>query len=167
MVLSVAGSAVRGGDLIADIVADIVTATRHGSVVYSRNRFHAPWCISVEARPLASFHVVTSGACWLTREGHEPIRLTRGDVVLIPSGCAHALVDTPDTPTRALTDLIGGPLGTTGLNEIVLDGPGPATGLLCGGYMLDPGPRHPLAAALPPVLHLDAHRVRGTGLAAA
>ena len=157
----------RTGDLVADIVADIVASTRHGTIVYSRCRFHAPWGISVPAGRLASFHVVTSGACWLTRDGHDPIRLTCGDVVLVPSGCAHAMVDSPGTPTRPLAELIGGPLLTTTANEVVLDGPGPATGLLCGGYLLDRGPGHPLTATLPDVLHLDARRVRGTGLAAA
>jgi AraC-like DNA-binding protein/quercetin dioxygenase-like cupin family protein len=155
------------GDLVADIVADIVAATRQGSVVYSRGSFHAPWGIGVPAWQMATFHVVTAGACWLTREGHDPIRLTRGDVVLVPSGCAHALVDSPDTPVQPVTDLIGGPLDTTVPSKVVLDGPGPATGLLCGGYLLDAGPRHPLTAALPAVLHLDAHRARGTGLTAA
>ncbi len=157
----------RSGDLVADIVADIVAATRRGSIVYNRSRFHAPWGVSVPAGRLASFHVVTSGACWLTRDGHDPIRLTRGDVVLVPSGSAHALVDSPGTPARPLVELIDGPLCPTMPNEVVLDGAGPATGLLCGGYLLDAGPRHPLTATLPEVLHLDARRARGTGLAAA
>jgi AraC-like DNA-binding protein len=155
------------GDLVADIVADIVAATRHGTIVYSRSRFHAPWGISVPAGRLASFHVVTSGACWLTRDGHDPIRLTCGDVVLVPSGRAHAIVDSPGTPARPLAELICGPVRTTVANDVVLDGSGPATGLLCGGYLLAPGPPHPLTATLPEVLHLDARRARGTGLAAA
>jgi len=155
------------GDLVADIVADIVAATRHGTIIYSRSRLHAPWGMSVPAGRLASFHVVTSGACWLTRDGHDPIRLTCGDVVLVPSGCAHEMVDSPGTPATPLAELINGPLGTTTGTEVVLDGPGPATGLLCGGYLLDPGTWHPLTATLPDVLHLDARRARGTGLAAA
>src|SRR5262245_4068904 len=97
----------RTRDPVADIVADVVAATRQGSVVHSRSRFHAPWGIGIEAGRLTSFHVVTAGACWLTRPDHEPLRLTRGDVVLIPSGCAHALVDSPGTPVRPLTELIG------------------------------------------------------------
>jgi AraC-like DNA-binding protein len=35
------------------------------------------------------------------------------------------------------------------------------------GYVLDPDAPHPLTATLPAVLHLDAHRARGTGLTAA
>jgi AraC-like DNA-binding protein len=157
----------RGGDLVADIVADIVAATRRGTILYSRSRFHAPWGISLPAGRLASFHVVTSGACWLTREGHDPLRLTCGDVVLVPSGRAHAMVDSPDTTPRQLAELLGGPLCPSVPGQAVPDGSGPVTGLLCGGYLLDPGPRHPLTATLPEVVHLDARRARGTGLAAA
>ncbi|GFJ81991.1 hypothetical protein [Phytohabitans houttuyneae] len=35
--------AAHPGDIVADLVADIVATTRRGTAVYSRNRFHAPW----------------------------------------------------------------------------------------------------------------------------
>jgi AraC-like DNA-binding protein len=168
MVLPTAHRAVRpSGDVVADIVADIVATTRHGTVIYSRNRFHAPWGISTPPLAMASFHVVTAGACWLVPDGADPIQLTRGDAVLVPSGMGHALVDTPGRPARPLTDFIGGPLGHTPPIEVVIDGPGPVTGLLCGGYVLDPGLRHPFTAALPPVVHVGAGHGSRTGLAAA
>ncbi|MBI1758952.1 MAG: AraC family transcriptional regulator [Actinobacteria bacterium] len=158
---------VRSGDVVADIVADVVAATRRGTAVYSRSRLHAPWGISIPAGAFASVHVVTAGACWLVSEAGEPIHLTRGDVVLVSSGLAHALVDTPGRPVRPLAELIGGPLEKAPPTELVLDGVGPATGLLCGGYLLDPGPRHPLTTMVPPVVHIRAGQARGTGLAAA
>lgn len=160
-------SAARTSDMVADIVADIVATTRRGTAVYSRSRFHAPWGISVPAGRVASVHVVTSGACWLIPDDGNPIQLTRGDVVLVPSISGHALVDTPGSPVRPLTDLIGGPLGEMPPRELAIDGPGPVTGLLCGGYLLDPGPQHPLTAALPSVVHMAAGHSRITGLAAA
>src|SRR5690348_14267286 len=85
---------------VADIVADVVATTRRGSLMYSRNRFYAPWGASFPAGNLASFHVITAGACWLTVDGADPVQLTRGDVVLIPSGAAHELTDAPERPTR-------------------------------------------------------------------
>jgi AraC-like DNA-binding protein len=159
--------AAHPGDMVADIVADVVATTRRGTAVYSRNRFHAPWGIYVPGGHVASVHVVTAGACWLVPDGGDPIQLTRGDVVLVPSVSGHALVDTPGSPVRPLTELIGGPLGATPPTELVIDGPGPATGLLCGGYLLDPGPWHPLTAALPPVVHIAGGHSRVAGLSAA
>jgi hypothetical protein len=82
-------------DPVADIVADVVATTRRGSLMYSRNRFHAPWGAAFPAANMASFHVITSGACWLSVDGAQPVQLTRGDVVLIPSGSAHELADYP------------------------------------------------------------------------
>lgn len=154
-------------DVAADIVADIVATTRRSTTIYSRNRFHAPWGIGVPADQVASVHVVTSGACWLVPDGGDPLHLTRGDVVLVPIGLGHQLVDAPGRPVTPLTELLGGPLGASPPTDLVIDGPGPATGLLCGGYLLEPGPRHPLTAVLPPVVHVAAPQARGSGLAAA
>jgi AraC-like DNA-binding protein len=157
----------RSGDIVADIVADIVGTTRRATAVYSRSRFHAPWGIRMAGGQMASFHVVTAGACWLIPDDGDPIHLTRGDVVLLPSVSGHVLVDRPGSPVRPLTDLIGGPLGAMPSMELVLDGPGPATGLVCGGYLVDPGTRHPLTAALPSVVHIAGGHHRVAGLAAA
>ena len=164
MVVSVAP---RPRDIVADLVADIVATTRRGTAVYSRSRFHAPWGIHVPGGQVASVHVVTAGTCWLIPEDGDPMQLTRGDVVLVPSVAGHTLADSPGSPVRSLTDLIGGPLGQMPQTDLVIDGPGPATGLLCGGYLLNPGPWHPLTAALPPVVHLAGGHQRVAGLSAA
>jgi AraC-like DNA-binding protein len=155
------------GDLVADIVADVAATIRQGTALYCRSRHHAPWGVELPAGVLATFHVVTAGACWLVPAGGEPVHLTRGDVVLVPGGQRHALMDLPGRPVQHLEDLLGGPLGEVAPREFTLAGDGPATSLLCGGYRLDPGPRHPMTAVLPEVVHVDAARARGTGLAAA
>lgn len=162
--LALPGRRARSGDVVADIVADVVAATRRGTALYSRNWFCAPWGIRIPAGALASVHVVTAGACWLTPDGGEPVHLTRGDVVLVPSGLGHCLTDSPGRPALPIEELIGGPLGGTEPRELVIAGDGPLTGLLCGGYLLEPGPRHPLTTMLPPVVHIAAGQARGTGL---
>jgi AraC-like DNA-binding protein len=154
----------RSGDVVADIVADVVASTRQGTAIYGRNRFHAPWGIGIPAGALASIHLVTTGACWLVAEDCPPLHLTRGDVVLVPAGLGHALVDRPGTPVRPVEELIGGPLGQATPRDLVIAGDGPVTGLLCGGYLLDAGPRHPLTGVLPPIVHIGAGQARGTGL---
>src|SRR5690242_13759379 len=92
-------------DPVADIVADVVAATRRGSLMYARARFHAPWGGSFPASDVASFHVITAGACWLTVGDAPPVQLTAGDVVLIPSGAAHELTDSPGRPTRPMREI--------------------------------------------------------------
>jgi AraC-like DNA-binding protein len=155
-------------DPVADIVADVVATTRHGSLMYSRNRFHAPWGAAVPAGNLASFHVVTAGACWLTAGDADPVQLTQGDVALVPSGAAHELADAPYRPARPLSEIIGRTLDDGAPpSDVVIDGDGPATTWICGGYRLASGMRHPLTSILPDVVVVTAAQSRGTGLSAA
>src|ERR1700750_1952314 len=153
-----------GGDMVGELFA----TTRRGSLMYSRNRFHAPWGASFPAGNLASFHVITTGACWLTVDGADPVQLTRGDVVLIPSGAAHELADAPRRPTRPMPE-IAGRMFDDGAppSDIVIEGDGPATVWICAGYRLAAGVRHPLTSVLPDVVIITAAEARGTGLGAA
>jgi AraC-like DNA-binding protein len=154
-------------DPVADIVADVVATTRRGSLMYSRNTFHAPWGGAFPAMDIASFHVITAGACWLTVEGVDPIQLTRGDVVLMPSGAPHVMSDTPGRPTRPMSEIAGRALDNTDpACHLVIDGDGPVTGWICGGYRLAPGARHPLTDILPDVIVITAAQARGTSLGA-
>jgi AraC-like DNA-binding protein len=154
----------RSGDVVADIAADVVAATRRGSAFYARCRFNAPWGVRVPPGAQASVHIITAGACWLTPDDGEPVQLTRDDVVLVPAGLGHCLSDTPGRPAVSFEDLIGGSLGETEPRELVIEGDGPLTGMLCGGYVLESGLRHPLTTMLPPIVHIGAGQARGTGM---
>jgi AraC-like DNA-binding protein len=155
-------------DPVGDIVADVVATTRRGTLMYARNRFHAPWGAAFPAQDVASFHVVTAGACWLTVHGGDAVQLTAGDVVLIPSGAAHELADAPGRASRPMPEIAGRTLDDGSPPcDIVIDGDGPQTVWICGGYRLAPGVRHPLTTVLPPVVVITAAQARGTGLAAA
>jgi AraC-like DNA-binding protein len=155
-------------DPVADIVADVVATTRRGSLMYSRNRFQAPWGAAFPAGNLASFHVITAGACWLAVDGADPVQLTRGDVVLIPSGAAHELADIPQRPARPMPEIAGRTFDDGAPpSDVVIEGDGPATVWICGGYRLAAGVRHPLTSVLPDVVVITGAEARGTGLAAA
>ena len=110
---------------MADIVADVVATTRRGSVIYSSNRFRAPWGAAFPAGQAASFHVVTSGACWLAVDGRHPVQFTRGDVALVPFGAPHRLTDVPGRPARPITEIAGRSLTDGPPDCLVVDGDGP------------------------------------------
>ena len=115
-----------------------------------------------------SFHVITSGACWITAGGADPVQLTRGDVVLIPSGAAHEVADTPGRPARPMPEIAGRTFDDGAPpSDVVIEGDGPATVWICGGYRLAAGMRHPLTSVLPDVVVITAAEARGTGLGAA
>jgi AraC-like DNA-binding protein len=153
-------------DVVADIVTDVVAATYGSTVIHSRNRLHSPWGLEVSSGEVVSIHVITTGTCWLVVDGGEPVHLAQNDVVLVPFGVRHALIDTPGRSPRPAEELLGAPLGHGTPRELVIDGPGPLTGMLCGGFLPAAGPRHPLTALLPPVVHIPAGDAGGPGMAA-
>src|SRR5713226_5145103 len=77
-----------------DVINELLTLVRISSTIYCRSDMTAPWGFHVEPRGTASFHVVLGGGCWLEVDGlDEPLRLTTGDLVILPSGHAHQLRD--------------------------------------------------------------------------
>ncbi|MEV0648113.1 AraC family transcriptional regulator [Phytomonospora sp. NPDC050363] len=130
-----------------DVLSDVLATTRTGRPVSGMFIRHAPWGRRYGRVESAGFHVVLQGSCHLLREGTEPLALGVGDVVFMPRGCEHELVDQPGTP---ITE-------TAGPGEPrEIPGPGPATSLLCGSYELAADRTHPLLAELPEVVHIPA-----------
>ena len=48
-----------------------------------------------EAEHVMEYHVLTSGECWAGLVGAAPIKVRRGDVVLLPHGDAHVISSAP------------------------------------------------------------------------
>jgi AraC family transcriptional regulator, alkane utilization regulator len=114
----------------------------------------APWGFKVPARPLPAFHILTTGGGWLEIDGHkEPIRLSAGDLVILPRGQGHVVRDSPRTASLPPLDriLAGKPPADGG---IALGGGGARAELMCGGFAIDPVAGKPLLAMLPDVIHL-------------
>jgi len=147
-----------------DVLSDVLVAMRTGRPVATRSRSHAPWGVRFHRGKAAGCHVVLSGGCWLISEYGPPLPLGAGDVLFTPHGDGHALVDEPGSP---VVDFRPAPGGTTALDEMLIDGAGPATELLCAYYMFDPARPHPMLADLPPVIHVPAHPGRHSSLQSA
>jgi AraC-like DNA-binding protein len=101
-----------------------------------------------------SFHVVTSGRCWLEVAGNDPQRLEPGDLALVPHGDGHRLCSEPGTPAPRLEELE---------HEMVSDlyailrhgGGGATTELVCGAVRFDHPAAHRLVKLLPRVIHVE------------
>lgn len=117
----------------------------------------APWAIELPARQGASFHAVVDGTCWFTADGAPPRQLAPGDLVLLPAGTRHALATDPHLPTRRFDDHLKRSLIQPG-GDLVLDGPGARTRILCAGYSYEAHAAHPVLSLLPPVLHVATAR---------
>ncbi|MGA5822974.1 AraC family transcriptional regulator [Kitasatospora sp. NPDC094028] len=153
-----------------DVVSDAIAAVRTGRPSTNRLRVGGRWGARMPRYAGAGFHVVLAGGCWLLPEGGEPLRLERGDVVLLPHGGGHALSDRELTPGRAarLPELDAPPAAGLALALAPSPSPSPAPApalaeagdggsaeLLCGKYRLDHGLTHPLMRELPEVVRFS------------
>src|SRR5512133_1696635 len=139
-----------------DPLTEVLDMLRVRGALIGRLRAHAPWGLHLSHAPSAVFHAVTSGSCWLRIPEHEPRELVGGDVVLLPSGASHIIASTPSGPVR-LWNSVAKAQARTEAGEIVLDGPGGSTHVLCAAYDYDCDVAHPLLTLLPPVLFVSSH----------
>ena len=121
-----------------------------------------PWGLALDAVPGAAFHAVTDGLAWLRIPGHPDTRLMPGDVVLLPTGIAHALASAPDAATVPFDHRAAEHALAAGQDLRLGAGPG-QTRILCASYHQDPAVTVPLLTLLPDVLHIPS-RQAGAGL---
>lgn|SRR5512146_559891 len=145
-----------------DSLAGVLDMLRVRGAVLANVRAHAPWGFELPQTRGAVFHAVTSGSCWLRVPGEEPRELRQGDVVLLPSGPSHSMASDRRGPAepweraakaRALDDRC----------DVVLDGVGDATQLVCATYEYDCDVAQPLLSLLPTALLVAGNDARGEG----
>ena len=114
----------------------------------------SPWGFKVPGREVPAFHILTSGGAWLEVEGSpQPLRLSAGDLVILPRGQAHVVRNSPRTSSLEWLDRILA--GTPPVNgQVSYGGGGERSELLCGGFAIDPIAGRAVLDALPDVVHL-------------
>lgn len=111
------------------------------TAVFCRAEVRAPWGFRVEPRESASFHVLTAGSALLDVDGaQEPTRVTRGDLVLLPTGAGHVLRDDAGSDAPPLARAVAS--GVTDGKWVAFGGRGRASVMVCGTCTLGiPGAR--------------------------
>jgi AraC-like DNA-binding protein len=128
----------------ADPLGEALHFLRMTGVYYCRSEFSAPWGLCLP--PLTNcmmLHIVTSGACWLTAEDAEPLKLEAGDFALVLHGAGHTLASVPGVPAAQLFKLPREQLAER-YEALRLGGNGPKTTMLCAVVSFD----HPAAGRL-------------------
>ncbi|MFD7975740.1 AraC family transcriptional regulator [Streptomyces sp. NPDC059071] len=142
-----------------DLLSELLKPLRLTGVFDSRWHVSAPWAIEGDAeQSCAVLHYIVEGGCWITGDGHAPIELRAGDLIVFPTGVAHRLSDCPDRqgiPLKAV--LPERKAGTSG--EIRIEGTGAESRLLCAGLHYDASAATGLYRALPWALVLDRAQV--------
>jgi AraC-like DNA-binding protein len=140
-------------ELDEDAVNELLGGLRVHSTVYCHSDMRAPWGFAVKAKDAGAFHLVTEGECWLEVDGVDsPLRLERGDVVLLLTGRGHRVKDDPSSKVEWLEEILTNT--PTDRGWLHYGGSGPRTELVCGGFLVEGSQASPLLLSIPPVLRV-------------
>ncbi len=141
-----------------DPLGEALHFLRMSGIFYCRSEVTAPWGIALPAIDGAlSFHVLTSGRCWLEVDGAEPRWLLPGDFVLVPHSDGHRLLSEPGVRALRIEEI---PHEEVGERYAILrqDGGGTPASLVCGAVRIDHPTAQHLLQLLPRVIHVEASR---------
>src|SRR5256885_4012953 len=135
-----------------DPLGEALHFLRMSGTSYCTSDLTAPWGLQLpEVKGGLTFHVLTSGRCWLEVPGSRRRQLEPGDLVLVPHGEGHRLVSKPGTRAPRIDDL---PHGRVSDRYKILrhGGGGESAHLVCGSVRLHP-PAAPPPVPAPPQGH--------------
>lgn len=120
---------------VEDLLSSVLSAWHLRAGIDAHPTVCGAWRINTSGTGRSSFHLVGRGECFLHMKGQPPLRLSAGDLVVLPRDDWHVLA-----PTDGHVD------AETHIPE---SEDGPFTTLLCGHFELDSGLRNPIIEALP------------------
>ena len=136
----------------SDVLSEVLTLIRlRGELVYTAH-LCAPWGIRFTPGP-AHFHFVEEGDAWVVPLEGEAIRVNAGDLVLLPHGRGHCIVDAPDTPAEAIEAVASRCFNRDALTMHV-GGAKPSSRLVCGFFGFEGSSLPVITSALPAVVHI-------------
>lgn len=136
-------------DPLADVLALAQVRGTVAATVYAGEA----WGLNLAEVPGAAFHAITTGTAWLRLADRPPIHLMPGDVVLLPTGTAHAIASDPGQALEPFDHAAAEQAMATGGRLTV--GAGPShTRILCASYRHDPTVMVPLLGLLSTVVHV-------------
>src|SRR5690349_22859395 len=89
-----------------DALSDVLRAVRLSGAFFFDVTARGPWvaetpkgCLVVDAMfpgsdHLISYHLMIEGSCWVELEGEQPIKLSAGDIIVLPHGDNHVMSTT-------------------------------------------------------------------------
>lgn len=165
-----------------DVLSEVLSAVRLSGSVFFDVSASAPWvaeappsaeiaaAVAPGAQHAIEYHVVTRGDCWITLLGAEPfapVRLSEGDIAVIPHGEPHAVSSTPGLRAEPNLSIHRRPEDGEALPFALNTGNGGGHGglgdahLICGFFACDLRPFNPLLGALPRLLRVGREEAGG------
>lgn len=151
-----------------DALSDVLRAVRLSGAIFFDIRASQPWVAETPAgssivaslfpgsEHLISYHVIVSGDCWVCVEGEPAMRLTSGDIIVLPHGDTHVLASTPELRRTPDMTLYRRPQdGRLPVHLAMGEPTGPAAQIVCGFLGCDSRPYNPLLNALPRLIRVN------------
>lgn len=143
---------IKNTGFMLDLLSDILTRLSLRGALYFRTSFTPPWGVEVPSYGNAArFHFAHRGSC-LVQVGDVVVRLSQGDLIIIPHGASHRLSCGlhPIEEAPPLEDV----LRRTGYQDgdVLVFGEGDPlqeTQLICGHFTFASGARHLIFDELP------------------
>lgn len=138
---------------MSDALTQILNTARLKSSVYCRSELGSPWGLQFAPRSCAVFHVLYRGnGCFCMEDDETMLSVAQGDVLLLPGGEAHLLLETPAAP-------VFGNLELDQWGECVLMrwSETPAAVVLCGTFDFEFAETAAFLKRLPRLIHIPYH----------
>lgn len=138
-----------------DLLTDILHSLRLRGNLYFRTDLSKPWGIAVPADgKVARFHLVIKGECWVgIGNDDDSFFIAEGDLIIIPHGNSHRLMDAPERDCRPLQEVLE-EQKYAGNGVLSYGGRGTTVTLVCGYFSFDEDVMHPLVETLPRKIHI-------------
>ncbi|MEU5980311.1 AraC family transcriptional regulator [Streptomyces sp. NPDC047315] len=145
-----------------DVLADALAVAGVRGTVAVRIDGREEWAVAWAQNADAVLYAVTAGSAWLTVADADdrtaaPVELRAGDVVLLPTGVAHAIASDPDRTPKVCDVALADELRRTG-GALRLGVGEPRTQLLGASYRHDRVVSRHLFTLLPALVHIRGNR---------
>lgn len=139
-----------------DVLSRLLEPIRIRGSVFCHGPVCSPWRFEGGAAGLCLFHCVVEGSAWMTVAKQPPVRLSQGDVVLLPRGGRHCMGSGPRGRAVPLRDAVSETSLDAPFARFRIGGDGPTSHLICGSFMIEGMDWHPLLRALPDTIVVNA-----------
>src|SRR4051812_47539314 len=91
-----------------DELSAVLNAVRLQGRLYCRLEARAPWAMSSQPSPVATFHGVVAGEAVLQINGEPDVPLVAGDLAVLCHGSGHAIADLSGCPAVDIRSVLAG-----------------------------------------------------------
>lgn len=137
---------------LPDAMSDVLSLVRMRGQFVCANEYSAPFGLSFR-KPVAHFHIVERGSCWITLDDGTSLRVETGDLVVLPLGAGHVLSSDPGLPALPIEAAVETAERCGGVYRMG-GGGDRETHMVCGQFAFAGVLAPRLLTVLPPLMHI-------------